>query len=123
MLIDPIYSVAFENEPEEPGLMEQSPRPMNEQLIGTAQVVLAVAQGLVLLLTCLLIYPRCASFASMYVRRATTRSRRDGGSYFTYRLVRSERVSGLVRRSCLEHDDSRSTGVHPTVLATFKDAN
>jgi len=30
----------------------------------------------------------------MYVRRATTRSRRDGGSYFTYRLVRSERVGG-----------------------------
>ena len=56
MLIDPMCSIAFENEPAEAGLMGQPPRPMNEPLVGKAQLILAVVQGLVLLAVCLLIY-------------------------------------------------------------------
>jgi hypothetical protein len=33
----------------------------------------------------------------MYIRRAQTRNTTTGERYFTYRLVRSERVGGKVR--------------------------
>lgn len=37
----------------------------------------------------------------MFVRRTTTRSRRDGEAYFTHRLVRTERVGGRVKQVTL----------------------
>jgi hypothetical protein len=37
----------------------------------------------------------------MFVRRTTTRSSRSGEAYFTYRLVRTERVGGRVRQLTL----------------------
>ncbi len=49
MVIDPICSVAFEAEPEEPGLMQRPPRRAGEPLIGRAQLGLAALQGLLLL--------------------------------------------------------------------------
>ncbi len=37
----------------------------------------------------------------MYIRRTTIKSRKDGGQYFTYRLVRSERIGKKVRQHTL----------------------
>jgi transposase len=37
----------------------------------------------------------------MFVRRTTTRSRLDGAAYFTYRLVRTERIGGRVKQVTL----------------------
>ena len=37
----------------------------------------------------------------MYIRRTTIKSRKDGGQYYTYRLVRSERVGRKVRQRTL----------------------
>lgn len=56
MLIDPMCSVAFENEPAEAGLMQQPPRPLAEPLIGISHLWLALIQGLVLLTLCLGLY-------------------------------------------------------------------
>ncbi|MEZ5441249.1 MAG: HAD-IC family P-type ATPase [Lysobacterales bacterium] len=56
MLIDPMCSVAFENEPEEAGLMTQPPRPVDEPLVGPAQLWLALLLGVVLLAVCLGVY-------------------------------------------------------------------
>jgi Ca2+-transporting ATPase len=49
MVVDPICSVAFENEPEERGLMRRPPRPPAEPLIGVAQFALGLLQGVLLL--------------------------------------------------------------------------
>lgn len=38
---------------------------------------------------------------SMYIRRTTIKSRKDGGQYYTYRLVRSERIGKKVRQHTL----------------------
>ena len=56
MLIDPMCSIAFENQPAEAGLMAQRPRRMDEPLIGSRELILALFQGLVLLLACLGLY-------------------------------------------------------------------
>jgi Ca2+-transporting ATPase len=56
MIIDPMCSIAFENEPAEPDAMRHPPRPVQEALIGPAQMLLGIAQGAVLLLACLAIY-------------------------------------------------------------------
>ncbi len=45
MVVDPICSVAFENQPESPGLMQRGPRPRDEPLIGWRQLVLGVLLG------------------------------------------------------------------------------
>ena len=37
----------------------------------------------------------------MYIRRTTIKSRKDGGQYYTYRLVRSERIGEKVRQHTL----------------------
>ena len=37
----------------------------------------------------------------MYIRRTTIKSRKDGGQYYTYRLVRSERIGKKVRQHTL----------------------
>lgn len=37
----------------------------------------------------------------MYIRRTTIKSRKDGGQYYTYRLVRSERIGKKVRQRTL----------------------
>jgi len=37
----------------------------------------------------------------MYIRRTTIKSRKDGGQYYTYRLVRSKRIAGKVRQHTL----------------------
>jgi Ca2+-transporting ATPase len=49
-------SVAFENEPAEPDIMQHPPRPLDEPLVGPAQLLLGVMQGAVLLLVCLALY-------------------------------------------------------------------
>jgi len=37
----------------------------------------------------------------MYIRRTSIKSRKDGGQYYTYRLVRSKRIGGKVRQHTL----------------------
>ena len=56
MIIDPMCTVAFENEPDEAGLMARPPRPLSEPLIGRVQLLIGLAQGAVLLLVCLGLY-------------------------------------------------------------------
>jgi len=56
MIIDPMCSVAFENEPAEPDAMRHPPRPLDEPLVGMAQFFIGISQGLVLLLVCLALY-------------------------------------------------------------------
>lgn len=56
MIIDPMCTVAFENEPDEAGLMARPPRPLSEPLIGRLQLLIGLAQGAVLLLVCLALY-------------------------------------------------------------------
>jgi Ca2+-transporting ATPase len=46
LVIDPGCSLAFENEPEEPGLMRQPPRPHDEALLGGQAIVAALLRGL-----------------------------------------------------------------------------
>jgi Ca2+-transporting ATPase len=45
LLIDPACSLAFEGEPEEPGLMDRPPRPRTEALLGRRVVVAALLRG------------------------------------------------------------------------------
>ena len=44
---------------------------------------------------------RCVNLADMYIRRTSTRSNATGESYFTYRLVSSERLGGKVKQVTL----------------------
>ncbi|MBW8312281.1 MAG: cation-translocating P-type ATPase [Rhizobium sp.] len=53
MVIDPMCSIAFESQPDEPDLMQQPPRPLGESLVGGLQLLLASGLGAVLLLACL----------------------------------------------------------------------
>ena len=56
MIIDPMCTIAFENEDAEPGLMQRPPRALSEPLIGSVHLLLGLAQGAVLLLACLGVY-------------------------------------------------------------------
>ncbi|MBF0181034.1 MAG: cation-translocating P-type ATPase [Magnetococcales bacterium] len=49
MIIDPACSIIFEAEPEEPGIMDRSPRPSDERLFGPASIALSLLQGGVVL--------------------------------------------------------------------------
>jgi Ca2+-transporting ATPase len=53
MVVDPICSVAFEDEPEERGIMRRPPRRADEPLVGVAQLAIGLAQGALLLLAVL----------------------------------------------------------------------
>ena len=56
LLIDPICSIAFENEPEEPGIMKRPPRNPKERFFGWKQAQPALVNGLVILLMTTLVY-------------------------------------------------------------------
>ncbi len=56
MVVDPICSVAFENQPESRGLMQRGPRSSDEPLIGGRQLVLGVFLGLVVFAGCFALY-------------------------------------------------------------------
>jgi P-type Ca2+ transporter type 2C len=45
LVIDPACSVAFEAEPEEPGIMKRPPRPRDARLFGKRMLVLSLLQG------------------------------------------------------------------------------
>lgn len=49
LIIDPICSVTFENEPAAPDAMRRPPRPADERLFGLRQIVRAAVQGAVVL--------------------------------------------------------------------------
>jgi len=49
LVIDPVCSLAFEGEPSERHAMERPPRPANEPVFGTSQIVLGLVQGSVVL--------------------------------------------------------------------------
>jgi Ca2+-transporting ATPase len=53
MVVDPICSIAFENEPAAPDLMQRGPRSPGEALVGSAQLLLGSGLGILLLATCL----------------------------------------------------------------------
>ncbi|WP_300620348.1 cation-translocating P-type ATPase [Dokdonella sp.] len=56
MVIDPICAIAFENEPIEPGTMEQSPRHPDDPPMGGLQMLIAFAQGTLLLVAAFGLY-------------------------------------------------------------------
>lgn len=56
MVIDPICALVFEGEPSERGAMRQAPRLPSETLFGGRQLVFAVGQGAIVLLTVLGVY-------------------------------------------------------------------
>jgi len=56
MVIDPVCSIAFENSPAEPDLMERRPRHPAEALVGWPQLLLALVQGVLLLVATLSLY-------------------------------------------------------------------
>ncbi|MFC4821767.1 cation-translocating P-type ATPase [Dokdonella ginsengisoli] len=56
MVIDPICAIAFENEPVEPGTMEQPPRHPDDPPLGWPQMLVAFAQGALLLAASLGLY-------------------------------------------------------------------
>ena len=56
LIIDPACSVAFEAEPEEPGIMQRPPRKIGERLFNRRMVTLSLLQGVGVLLILLAIY-------------------------------------------------------------------
>ncbi|MBN8728468.1 MAG: cation-translocating P-type ATPase [Xanthomonadales bacterium] len=56
MVVDPVCSIAFEAEPEEPGIMQRPPRPRDAALLGWPQFMLALLQGSLLLVASLALY-------------------------------------------------------------------
>ncbi|MBM3177691.1 MAG: cation-translocating P-type ATPase [Bacteroidetes bacterium] len=56
LLIDPICSIAFENEPEEPGIMRRPPRNPKERFFGWRQAQPALINGSVILSMTTLVY-------------------------------------------------------------------
>ncbi|MDK9696900.1 MAG: HAD-IC family P-type ATPase [Siculibacillus sp.] len=53
MVIDPICSLAFENESEEPGIMDRPPRDLGEPFVGLRQLLRGLSQGVGILAACL----------------------------------------------------------------------
>jgi len=49
LVVDPACSLAFENEPEEPGIMDRPPRDTQAALFGARDMLQSAAQGLLLL--------------------------------------------------------------------------
>jgi Ca2+-transporting ATPase len=56
LVIDPICSLGFEAEPSDPKAMQRPPRRPSEPLFGLRQLVVALLQGLVVLVTVFLVY-------------------------------------------------------------------
>jgi Ca2+-transporting ATPase len=56
MFIDPVCSVAFEAEPEHPGLMRRRPRKADEKLFSRRRVIAALVQGAIALATVMAVY-------------------------------------------------------------------
>lgn len=56
MVVDPICSIAFENEPGAPDLLKRGPRDQGEPLVGWRQLSLSAVLGSLLLLVCFAIY-------------------------------------------------------------------
>jgi len=61
MIIDPMCTFAFENEPAEKDLMQQAPRPMSDLLVAAPQLLLGALQGVAILLACLLVFQQSLS--------------------------------------------------------------
>ncbi len=61
MIIDPMCTFAFENEPAEKDLMQQAPRPMSDLLVAAPQLALGALQGVLILLACLLVFQQSLS--------------------------------------------------------------
>jgi Ca2+-transporting ATPase len=73
LIIDPACSIAFEAEPEEPGLMDRPPRPSGEPILDGRTLLIALLQGgLALLVGCgLLAAVTFAGYAEAAARTVT----------------------------------------------------
>lgn len=56
LIIDPVCSIVFEAEPEEPGLMNRPPRPPQEKLLERRRVLLGIAEGTSVLVVVMLLF-------------------------------------------------------------------
>lgn len=111
MIIDPICAIAFENEPVEPGTMEQPPRRPDELLIGLPQLAIACVQGLLLLGASFGIYA-----AAIGTGQETDTARTIAFIAFTAGNLALIRVAGT-RGSTLANLFARAHGAYWTVAA------
>ncbi|HEY1045798.1 MAG TPA: cation-translocating P-type ATPase [Bacteroidia bacterium] len=56
LIIDPVCSIAFESEPEEKGIMQRPPRPVEEKFFGWRKIIASLFRGLLLLIMVLVVY-------------------------------------------------------------------
>lgn len=56
LIIDPVCSIAFESEPEEKGIMQRPPRPVEEKFFGWRKIFTSLFRGLLLLTMVILVY-------------------------------------------------------------------
>jgi len=56
LIIDPVCSIAFENEPDEAGLMDRPPRSRDSEFFGRREIITGIASGLTLLAVVLGVY-------------------------------------------------------------------
>jgi P-type Ca2+ transporter type 2C len=90
MIIDPMCTFAFENEPEEKDIMQLPPRSLSENLIGVSQLLFGLLQGSILLLACLFIYQHAiASGHSNDVARTLAFISLTAGNLMMIRIIAS----------------------------------
>lgn len=75
LVVDPACSLAFENEPEEPDLMDRPPRDTRAPLFGARDMLQAAGQGLLLLGGTALAYLASRDFGSESAQVSTERTR------------------------------------------------
>jgi len=94
MVIDPICAIAFENEPVEPGTMQQPPRRPDDVLLGWPQLGVAFVQGMLLLAASLGIFV-AALHMGMHadVARALTMIGFTAGNLALIRVVATRRIT------------------------------
>jgi len=109
MIIDPICAIAFENEPVEPGTMQQPPRRPGELLLGASQLAIAGIQGSLLLGASFGVYAAGISSAL-----GTNMARAIAFIAFTAGNLVLIRVVGT-RRSTLAHLFARDHGAYWSV--------
>lgn len=59
LIIDPVCSIAFESEQEEPNIMQRPPRPAGKRFFSFRDVAASLAQGLLLLSAVIAVYAYC----------------------------------------------------------------
>jgi Ca2+-transporting ATPase len=97
LVIDPACSIAFEAEPEEPGIMQRPPRAANAPLFGKRMLVLSLLQGASVLAASLALYFIAGGNGDEHARTIAFTSLMSGNLALIV-VNRSWRTSLLARR-------------------------